>query len=131
MRIVSDSTVSGSQGFNNSIRYVTVEPCIMCAGALKRAGLTRIVYGCGNPRFGGCGSVTNVWDTNLPDCAAPSGVAVGSSTAALIRAGLRADDAIAILQQFYDRANPDTATNSSSTSQAVEEGRKRSGHAIS
>jgi tRNA-specific adenosine deaminase 2 len=37
--------------------YVTVEPCVMCASALRQIGIGRVVYGCGNDRFGGCGSV--------------------------------------------------------------------------
>lgn len=37
--------------------YVTVEPCVMCASALRQVGIGRVVYGAGNDRFGGCGSV--------------------------------------------------------------------------
>ena len=40
--------------------YVTVEPCVMCASALRQVGIGRVVYGCGNERFGGCGSVLDV-----------------------------------------------------------------------
>ncbi|CAD7938660.1 unnamed protein product [Amoebophrya sp. A120] len=40
--------------------YVTVEPCIMCAGALVLAGVKKVVFGCFNPRFGGCGGVVTV-----------------------------------------------------------------------
>lgn len=40
--------------------YVTVEPCVMCASALRQVGIGRVVYGCGNDRFGGCGSVLDV-----------------------------------------------------------------------
>lgn len=40
--------------------YVTVEPCVMCASALRQIGIGRVVYGCGNDRFGGCGSVIGV-----------------------------------------------------------------------
>jgi len=40
--------------------YVTTEPCIMCAAALRIVGLNHIVYGCPNPRFGGCGSTLDV-----------------------------------------------------------------------
>lgn len=40
--------------------YVTVEPCVMCASALRQIGIGRVVYGCGNERFGGCGSVIDV-----------------------------------------------------------------------
>ena len=42
--------------FRDSTLYVTTEPCIMCAAALRLVGLTDVVYGCGNQRFGGCGS---------------------------------------------------------------------------
>lgn len=43
--------------------YVTVEPCVMCASALRQIGIGRVVYGCGNERFGGCGSVVDVHDS--------------------------------------------------------------------
>lgn len=46
--------------FKDSILYVTTEPCIMCAGALRIVGLTNIQYGCPNQRFGGCGSTLDV-----------------------------------------------------------------------
>ena len=32
--------------------YVTQEPCPMCAGALVNARVTRLVYGCANPKAG-------------------------------------------------------------------------------
>lgn len=44
--------------------YVTVEPCVMCAAALRLLGIKKVFYGCGNERFGGCGSVLNVHDGN-------------------------------------------------------------------
>ena len=40
--------------------YVTVEPCIMCAAALRRLRLCRVYFGCYNERFGGCGSIIPV-----------------------------------------------------------------------
>jgi tRNA-specific adenosine deaminase 2 len=40
--------------------YVTVEPCVMCASALRQIGIGKVIYGCGNDRFGGCGSVIDV-----------------------------------------------------------------------
>lgn len=40
--------------------YVTVEPCIMCASALRQLGIKEVYYGCENDRFGGCGSVLGV-----------------------------------------------------------------------
>lgn len=32
--------------------YVTVEPCIMCAGAMVQARIARLVYGCDDPKGG-------------------------------------------------------------------------------
>ena len=46
--------------FNNSILYVTTEPCIMCTAALRLVGIKNVVFGCPNPRFGGCGSVLDI-----------------------------------------------------------------------
>lgn len=40
--------------------YVTVEPCVMCASALKQIGIRNVYFGCGNERFGGNGSVLKV-----------------------------------------------------------------------
>jgi tRNA(adenine34) deaminase len=40
--------------------YVTLEPCIMCAGALVNARIKRIVFGCFDPKAGAAGSLYNV-----------------------------------------------------------------------
>jgi tRNA-specific adenosine deaminase 2 len=40
--------------------YVTVEPCIMCAEALRVLRVTRVWYGCSNSRFGGNGSILSL-----------------------------------------------------------------------
>lgn len=39
---------------------MTVEPCVMCAAALRYLGIKKVYYGCANERFGGCGSVLPV-----------------------------------------------------------------------
>ena len=38
---------------NNCILYVTVEPCIMCYGAIIQSRIKKIVYGIDNESFGG------------------------------------------------------------------------------
>ena len=40
--------------------YVTLEPCVMCAGALVNARLSRLVYGADDPKAGACGSLFNI-----------------------------------------------------------------------
>lgn len=48
--------------------FVTVEPCIMCAGALALLGFGQVYFGCGNDRFGGCGSILSVHETGCGTC---------------------------------------------------------------
>ncbi|MEM8883351.1 MAG: tRNA adenosine(34) deaminase TadA [Planctomycetota bacterium] len=40
--------------------YVTLEPCVMCAGALMQARIGRLVYGAPDERGGACGSLYNI-----------------------------------------------------------------------
>ncbi|KAF9582810.1 tRNA(adenine34) deaminase [Lunasporangiospora selenospora] len=40
--------------------YVTIEPCVMCASALRQLGIGSVYFGAGNDRFGGNGSVFNI-----------------------------------------------------------------------
>jgi tRNA(adenine34) deaminase len=40
--------------------YCTVEPCIMCAGAIVHARIARLVYGASDPTAGAAGSIYNV-----------------------------------------------------------------------
>ena len=40
--------------------YCTIEPCVMCAGALVHARVARILYGARDPKWGGCGSVFDI-----------------------------------------------------------------------
>jgi tRNA(adenine34) deaminase len=40
--------------------YCTVEPCVMCAGALVHARITRLVFGASDPKAGAAGSIYNV-----------------------------------------------------------------------
>lgn len=42
--------------------YVTLEPCIMCSGAMMHARLARVVYAAQDPKTGACGSVVNLFD---------------------------------------------------------------------
>ncbi|MCF1184855.1 tRNA adenosine(34) deaminase TadA [Marichromatium gracile] len=37
--------------------YVTLEPCVMCAGAIVHARVGAVVYGATDPKAGACGSV--------------------------------------------------------------------------
>jgi tRNA(adenine34) deaminase len=41
--------------------YVTLEPCLMCAGAIMHARIARVVYGAADPKTGACGSVVDMF----------------------------------------------------------------------
>jgi tRNA(adenine34) deaminase len=45
---------------SNATMYCTVEPCMMCAGAMIHARLTRLVFGTSDPKAGSAGSIYNV-----------------------------------------------------------------------
>jgi tRNA(adenine34) deaminase len=44
----------------DSVLYVTLEPCAMCAGAIVLARVPRVVFGASDPKAGACGSVLDV-----------------------------------------------------------------------
>jgi tRNA(adenine34) deaminase len=54
------ANVLGSYRLLNTILYVTLEPCAMCAGAMVHARVQRVVYGAADPRAGAAGSVFNI-----------------------------------------------------------------------
>ncbi len=43
--------------------YITVEPCMMCAGAILLSRIRHVYFGAFEPKFGACGSVFNLIET--------------------------------------------------------------------
>lgn len=88
----------------SSVLYVTVEPCVMCAHALRLVGLCNVVYGCSNERFGGCGSVLDVHHRELKSGCSTD---IGSTLQPLqCSAGVMKEKAIQFLKKFYEGENP-------------------------
>ncbi|XP_029388983.1 tRNA-specific adenosine deaminase 2 isoform X2 [Mus pahari] len=87
---------SPSAVFEHTVLYVTVEPCIMCAAALRLMKIPLVVYGCQNERFGGCGSVLNIASADLPNTGRPFQCIPG----------YRAEEAVELLKTFYKQENP-------------------------
>ena len=52
----------GSWRVLESVMYITLEPCAMCAGAIVLARVPRVVFGATDPKAGAAGSVLNVLD---------------------------------------------------------------------
>ncbi|MFH0732896.1 MAG: tRNA adenosine(34) deaminase TadA [Candidatus Omnitrophota bacterium] len=50
----------GSKWLQDAVVYVTIEPCLMCAGALVLARIKELVFGAKDPKTGACGSVLNI-----------------------------------------------------------------------
>ena len=92
--IIAMSSLPLQKYFSNHTLYVTVEPCVMCAAALRIMGLAKVKFGCSNERFGGCGSVLNAH--NLMPNLLPSLELTGD---------IKKEEAILLLQNFYQRGN--------------------------
>jgi tRNA(adenine34) deaminase len=69
--------------------FVTLEPCLMCAGAIMHARIARVVFGARDPKTGACGSVVNAFaETRL-------------NHHATVLGGVMADECSADLSQFF------------------------------
>lgn len=69
--------------------YVTLEPCMMCSGAMLHARLARVIYGAPDPKTGVCGSVLNLFDQ----------AQLNHHTEVV--GGVMADEASAMLKAFF------------------------------
>lgn len=54
----------GNYRLVNAELFVTLEPCVMCAGAMVIARIARVVFGAHDPRAGAAGSVFEVLPTD-------------------------------------------------------------------
>jgi tRNA(adenine34) deaminase len=52
----------GNYRLPDSTLYVTLEPCVMCSGAIMHARVGRVVFGARDPKTGAAGSVINLYD---------------------------------------------------------------------
>ena len=50
----------GNYRLLDSTMYVTLEPCVMCAGAMVHARIAKLVYAVDDQKTGACGSVFNM-----------------------------------------------------------------------
>ena len=83
------SSAVGSWRLTGCTLYVTLEPCVMCAGALVLARLARLVYGATDPKTGACESLYKIPEDERLNHRIP------------ITSGVQADECGEILRGFF------------------------------
>jgi tRNA(adenine34) deaminase len=69
--------------------YVTVEPCVMCMGALLHARVSRLVFGAADPRAGAAGSIFDLSEDSR------------MNHRVAVRRGVCAEACRSLLQEFF------------------------------
>ncbi|MBW9092257.1 nucleoside deaminase [Microbacterium jejuense] len=84
------AAVRGDWNLDGCTLVVTLEPCLMCAGAILQARISRVVFGAWDDKAGAVGSMYDVVrDRRLP-------------YRAEVVAGVREDEASTLLRGFFD-----------------------------
>lgn len=84
------AAASGSWNLAGCTLVVTLEPCLMCAGAILQSHITRVVFGAWDDKAGAAGSLYDVLrDRRLP-------------VRAEVVAGIRAEESSELLRTFFD-----------------------------
>lgn len=89
------AAATGSWNLEHCTLVVTLEPCLMCAGAISQARVGRVVFGAWDEKAGAAGSLYDVpRDRRLPHRSE-------------VIAGVREAEAAALLRAFFlDRRDP-------------------------
>ena len=82
--ITAAANIMGGKYLKDCTLYVTLEPCIMCAGALGWSQISRVVYGASDPKRG--------YSTFSPNSLHPKTEVVS---------GILADQALQLMQSFF------------------------------
>ena len=82
--ITAAANIMGGKYLKDCTLYVTLEPCIMCAGALGWSQISRVVYGASDPKRG--------YTTFSPNSLHPK---------TEVTSGILADQALQLMQTFF------------------------------
>ena len=82
--ITAAANIMGGKYLKDCTLFVTLEPCIMCAGALGWSQISRVVYGASDPKRG--------YSTFLPNALHPK---------TEVTSGILADEALELMQSFF------------------------------
>jgi tRNA(adenine34) deaminase len=89
MALRAAAQIESNYRLPGSTLYVTLEPCIMCAGAMLHARVERVVFGAADPKTGAAGSVLNVFSEKQ----------INHQT--LVEGGIMGDECGQILRDFF------------------------------
>jgi len=84
LAITAATSYLGSKYLNECTLYITVEPCVMCYGARKNAGIKHVIVGCLEPKHGFSKSI------------------IGDKKIELIT-GICEDESVLLLQSFFEK----------------------------
>ena len=73
----------------DAVLYVTVEPCLMCVGALVHARVSEVIYGAAEPKSGALGSTTRAHE------------APGLNHRLVVAGGLLEEECRELIQAFF------------------------------
>ena len=80
---------TGNYRLERTSVYTTVEPCLMCCGALVHARVARLVYGAADPKAGAAASLYRILDDGRLNHRVE------------VTAGVRAEECAALLTEFF------------------------------
>jgi tRNA(adenine34) deaminase len=81
---------TGNYRLTDATLYCTLEPCVMCAGALVAARVRRLVFGARDLRFGGVRSKFRIADSDLLNHAVE------------VVEGVMAPECVSLLREFFE-----------------------------
>ena len=87
--ITAAANTRGDWRLNDSVLYVTKEPCPMCAGAIVNSRMKMVVFGCYDEQEGCCGSLYQL-------CGDPR-----FKTTVAVKGGILENKCLGLLQEFF------------------------------
>lgn len=88
----------GNYRLLNTTLYVTIEPCVMCAGALVHARVREVVFGAAEPRTGAAGSIFEILQSPK------------LNHQVQVRGGVLAEQCAGLLQDFFKQRRNSATT---------------------
>lgn len=85
------ATAVDNYRLTGSVMYVTVEPCLMCVGAMVHARVGHVVYGAAEPKAGAIESMTSAHELS------------GLNHRLTAQGGVLAEESRALLQAFFQQ----------------------------